>query len=351
MKYRVIFVTVALFLAIGLVLPGCASGEPSPTEAVSCLDTSVCPELDWVLATTEPSHDGWHVSAFDRAAERIALYTDGKFNITVKLQQELGIERDEFSQALGEGSIEIAFMQSAPLEAQIPSEGVFSLPFFTRTLEDCHKGVEATAYIREPRMKELGYTPAPGAYFVWMPQDLIFVEEVKDMIDLSGLRIRVWRTGDAKLLAELGAEPIYMSYSEVYMALQRGVIDGLNTSCDSMSKTSMWEVGNYFYRVDLAPSTCYVSYNTELFNGLPDKYKMLLNSELEAASQEVNRERAGEYQVGFQIMESNGVVMNMLNPEEIKVWQEKARPIWEEWADEDATNREAYDVVKKILNL
>ncbi len=47
--------------------------------------------------------------------------------------------------------------------------------------------------------------------------------------DFKGLKMRTFSKGDADTLRALGAAPTVMSSSEMYMALQRGTVDGATT--------------------------------------------------------------------------------------------------------------------------
>ena len=64
--------------------------------------------------------------------------------------------------------------------------------------------------------------------------------------DLRGLKMRVWQSNSAKLGLELmGMTATPMAYSEVFTALQQGVIDGLSNSLTTFHQTKVHEVAKF----------------------------------------------------------------------------------------------------------
>ena len=63
--------------------------------------------------------------------------------------------------------------------------------------------------------------------------------------DLKGLKIRAAGSAQALLHKTLGMVPVGMSAKEVYMALQRGTIDGAATSIGRYNKSKWYEVAPY----------------------------------------------------------------------------------------------------------
>lgn len=72
------------------------------------------------------------------------------------------------------------------------------------------------------------------------------VRPIEKPSDLDGMKLRIWESPGAMLALELmGANPTPMAYSEVFTALQQGVVDGLTNSLTTFYQTKMFEVTEY----------------------------------------------------------------------------------------------------------
>ena len=201
-------------------------------------------------------------------------------------------------------------------------------------------------------MKEQGFQPfIPGAALSLPRQDLLVVDAFDSLCDLEGRIIRVWRKLDENLLRALNSEPVYMEIGEVYVALQRGVVDGLITGSGSMLTNSFDDVAKNYYGVQLPGGMGYYVVNIELFEALPDEYKKILTEEGESlikAARESCRADAIECE---KKLADRGVEIHEISPEERGCWQQKGRPFWDEWVKTDPSCPEAYEAAKKALGL
>ncbi len=339
----------AIVALLGVVLLGCAPEAPTPGAPSP---GSELPTIHWTFQVVEFSHDDWTVTANDNFSSKVAERTGGKFSIRVALGNELGIQMDEFVNALGEGAVEMAWISSGSVEGAMPFEAIYSLPFLIRTDTDAIKVKHATDFIRTPILQKLGVTEiTPDIFSVFAPQELGTREPIADLTDLDGLKIRVWRSSDAKLLEALNAKPLYMPLGDVYMGLQHGAIDGVVTGCECYLNTSFHEVAKYYYSIQLAPGLCLMPVNTEAYEALPEEYRTILREEATSMIQVIREKRPLALEDAYNRLISHGVQIFYLTDEEAKVWQEKARPIWEEWTKGDPQFQEVYDAALEAIGL
>lgn len=329
-------VCLALILA-ALTLPGCAKETPT---------------LNWVLQSTEQTHDDFSTKTWDMFADAVAQRTDGKFNTRVVLAMELGIDREEFGKAVAEGTLDYSYMLTAVLEGTLPQMGIFSLPYLTITKEDVVKVHEALYEDTVAAMKPLGYQPvSKGAFWMWFPQDIIASRPIEDFTDLDGFKIRIWRTLDGELIAAVGGEPIYMAGSECYVGLQRGVVDAVNTGVSGMYDRSLQEVAKYYYPLSLPRGGCYLVVNNDEWEALPDEYRTIVQEEADKAGQYYLTNYEKELKVYVDKLLNEGVQFMEIPAEGTAAWQAAAGPIWDNWAKADPRNQEALTLAKKALGL
>ena len=97
--------------------------------------------------------------------------------------------------------------------------------------------------------------------------------------EYKGLRMRVSGTAQASLYAALGVVPVQMSSKEVYLALQRGTIDGAPSGPERFLKAKWYEVATYLTQDYTVPDIAsWLAINQNFWNGLPADVQTILLS-------------------------------------------------------------------------
>ncbi len=91
--------------------------------------------------------------------------------------------------------------------------------------------------------------------------------------DFKGVTMRSFGSGDAETLKALGAGPTVMSSSEMYMALQRGIMDGATTTMDAAVSRKIIEVQKYMTESNYSVSQIVLQVNKDWWEELPQKEK------------------------------------------------------------------------------
>lgn len=102
---------------------------------------------------------------------------------------------------------------------------------------------------------------------------------IKTPADLAGLKIRVAGATAADVATALGATPVQMPISQVYNALQTGLIDGVFTGSSTLNDFKLSEVADsYTFGAPLGRLVFYTVLNEGVYNGLSDEHKAALDS-------------------------------------------------------------------------
>jgi TRAP-type C4-dicarboxylate transport system substrate-binding protein len=96
--------------------------------------------------------------------------------------------------------------------------------------------------------------------------------------DLQGRKIRATPTY-FPLMKLLGASTVTLPPSEIYTALEKGVIDGTTWPSTSMIKTRFYEVAKFMVRPTFGNSTCLILMNNAAFNRLTEQQRNILLAE------------------------------------------------------------------------
>ena len=97
------------------------------------------------------------------------------------------------------------------------------------------------------------------------------VKPIHSAADMAGLKIRTMESPIyTKMLESFGASATPMAYSELYSALQTGVVDGQENSPGTTFNGSFYEVNKYYILDGHAISSIFLYINSKLFNGMPE---------------------------------------------------------------------------------
>lgn len=320
------------------------TAAPAPTKAADL------PKVDWTFGTCEPSTQDWTVATAIDFANNVAKRTDGKFTMKVTVGDELGVQRAQLPQVLSKGVIQLSFISQGQT-GTFPHEAIFALPFLIGSKEGVLKdGLAidaATRQITDREFEKMGFKTL--WFFVMTPVQLISSKPIDDLSDLKGLKVRAWDDTTSNIVKNLGGVPVVLPVAEVYVAMQRGVVDAVLTGAPAMVSSAVYETGKYLYMVNLAPACQHVPYNIQAFNALPAEYQKVLLEEGEAAAKLYQERQPNVEQEAIDLMKSKGVQVFEPSKEQMDKAREKVLPIWDAWAAEKPINQETYDAVKKAF--
>jgi len=155
-------------------------------------------------------------------------------------------------------------------------------------------------------------------------------EEIRVPDDLKGMTIG--GTGLKVDLAEAcGAVPLTIPPPDVYMSLDRGVIDSAFVAWSHAGIYHTYEVAEYFLDYGFGATALPVLMNLDSWNALPaDVQKVMM--ELIPESQEISRKAMMKaVDRGRKLVSEAGRTTVTLTPDEVKLWQEAGKPLDDEW--------------------
>jgi TRAP-type C4-dicarboxylate transport system substrate-binding protein len=183
-------------------------------------------------------------------------------------------------------------------------------------------------------------------------------KQVKTMEDIKGLKIRVTGGPPTEQMKALGAVPTPMPMPDTYLAMDKGVIDGMGAPWEAIHGFRLYEVAKYYTMVPLSAVYFSMSMNKQKWESLPKDIQQAITSVsgLEAAKfwgrnffdtaeqGVMERVKAGNHQM----------VKYVPPPAELERWQKTAgEPLWKDWVKRmEAKGRpDAQKVLDETLRL
>ncbi|MDD2408101.1 MAG: TRAP transporter substrate-binding protein [Tepidiphilus sp.] len=254
-----------------------------------------------VVAEDTPKGKG--ALKFKELAEK---YTEGKVKVEVYPNSTLYKDKEELD-ALQMGAVQML----APSLAKFGPLGVrqfevFDLPYIFEGYEDLHKvtygpvGKKLFAELEPKGIKGLAY---------WDNGFKVFSANrpLRKPEDFKGLKMRIQSSKvlEAQMRA-LGAIPQVMAFSEVYQALQTGVVDGTENPPSNLYTQKMHEVQKYVTLSDHGYLGYAVIVNKRFWDGLPDEVRAALEKAMEEATVYANDIAAEENAKAIEAVKAAG---------------------------------------------
>lgn len=177
---------------------------------------------------------------------------------------------------------------------------------------------------------------------------LIGKKPMRKLEDFKGKRIRGYGEISTEILKALGGAPVFLSVGEVYMALQRGTIDGVLTSTCSVYERKFYEVVKYFtvIKVGEIQNSPAVLVNLKKFKELPpDLQKIMLDTAKEAQYWGLDLALKGTDECLARLKEK-GMEISFLSDQEKKRWAEATRHIMKNYLER--TGKAGKDLVEEV---
>jgi TRAP-type C4-dicarboxylate transport system substrate-binding protein len=163
-----------------------------------------------------------------------------------------------------------------------------------------------------------------------------------------GVKIRVASRELASLLEKVGASPIFMPWAEAIPALERGTVDAISTGWSGIVEWKIYDIVDNIWVMDLNVFPILWAVNKDALAELPAEYRDVLLQVSKEFNEKLKTEwRAAELELRA-TAEKEATVTDIA-PEEKAKFIALAKPVWDEWAKEDALSRQALDVALATL--
>ncbi|MCG8483988.1 MAG: TRAP transporter substrate-binding protein [Clostridia bacterium] len=286
------------------------------------------------LVTTEnPSHIG-----LEYLGEQLREKSDGRFDLKIFPNGEISSSDREQVEMAQNNVMQMAVPPSFILSSMHPelkTFNIFDVPYLFTNEEDLYGFVESDM---GKKMKEdvLEYTGLRmyGTYGGGKVKISTNSKPIKSPADLENLDIRVMKADTyVETVKAWGANPTPMAYSEVYTALQQGTVDGMMTRTMLYVSDGFTEVQKYMGTVDPSYLVFSPLVNNEWYESLPEDLQAIFDECMDDYVRHVGQLEAEAEKEALDIIRDRGVVVTEYTPEELQVFIDAAKPIWDGLAD------------------
>lgn len=247
------------------------------------------------LATIRQTDDPTTQGA-ERFAEIVSEETGGAVTVEVFPDSQLGDFPDIFS-GMQIGDIDMFYEGISIYPTMEGAEAflVTSIPFMWDSYEQMREVMQSDRYqeLYDEAAENTGVRAIASAGDK-EPRALSANEPIETAADMEGLSIRIAEAPIPQAFAEaLGAQPEVIPFSDLYLALQQGVVDAQENGAISMVTQSFYEVQDYFMPTNYIRDidTFYIS--DEIWQGFDPELQSIMEDAAEEAG-ELTTERTAE---------------------------------------------------------
>jgi C4-dicarboxylate-binding protein DctP len=285
-------------------------------------------KLSHVVAADTPK--GKAAEKFKELAEK---YTSGKVKVEVYPNSTLYKDKEEL-EALQLGAVQML----APSTAKFGPIGikefeVFDLPYILPDLNALRKVTDGP--LGAKLLKLLDSKGMTGlAYWDNGFRQMTANKKLIAPADYKGLKMRIQSSKvlEAQFRA-LGAIPQVMAFSEVYQAMQTGVVDGGENTWSNIYTQKMHEVQKYATATNHGYIGYIVVVNKKFWDGLPPEIRGELSKAMSEATQFGNGQSAQENEEALQAIKKAGKTeIITLTPEQDEAMRKAMMPVYKEMA-------------------
>ena len=271
----------------------------------------------------------------------------GRIQIDVQYGGTLGKPNEYYDLVTG-GVCDFAHVLPSYVPGAFPLIQVLMLPIENPGLEPITKAM-VELYKRGYFDKELAQVQA-----IWMcgasSWDFLWVEKpARSLEDFKGRKIRCAGGPFNKAVQALGAIPVNLPITEAYLAMQRGIVDGIVFSWSMIKDLNFHEVSKYVTETDRFSYPFIDVMNKDTFNKLPSDIQAYIRDydTIEKFSLIARRKTAGKGDIGRKMALDAGIKVDRLSEADMNRMEELFEPIFEEWV----TKNEAKGLpARKVLN-
>ncbi|MEE6282929.1 TRAP transporter substrate-binding protein [Georgenia sp. MJ170] len=252
--------------------------------------------------------------AAQELAERVAERTDGDLDIQIFPDSQLGDMNDAYA-GVASGEIDVYYETISTYSALAGAEAFTALtvPF----LWDSYEQFKAVLDTEEFAELFDEAAEATGVRVVEAsgdnePRALTASRPVETPADMEGLKIRIADAPIPQAFAvALGAQPQVIALSDLYFSLRQGVVDAQETGSIAVVNNSIFEVQDYYMPTDYIRDVRAWYFNDDLWQGLCDDHRTILEEEMEQAGEDVTEATRAEIDSAMEVIEENMTVVDV----------------------------------------
>ncbi|WP_299614306.1 DctP family TRAP transporter solute-binding subunit [uncultured Tateyamaria sp.] len=241
---------------------------------------------------------------------------------------------DQVLEALLQGDVQMAAPSLSKFEQFTKQFRIFDLPFMFKDIDavDAFQASETGQAMKESMTRRglLGL-----AFWHNGMKQMSANTPLISPSDAQGLKFRVQNSDVLKAqMAAIGGSPQPMAFSEVYGALQTGVVDGQENTWSNIFGRKFFEVQDGITETNHGIIDYLVVTSTDFWDALDDDVRDQLGTIVKEVTETRNTEAFTVNEAAKQAIIDAGGTVRQLTPEQRAEWVSVMSPVWDQFKDD-----------------
>ena len=270
------------------------------------------------FATSVPEANTAEVLGMKAMKDYIDFKSGGELEVEL-LFATLGVGERELTEMVQQGAIQMALAADGAVSGFYPKLQVFAIPYLFKS------SPVAWEFTRMPIAREMQKEMLEETGLrsvIWAENGFRNLtnskQEVKGPEDMQGLKMRVMESPVyMRFMESLGAAATPISFSELVMSLQQGVVDGQENASVNVFENGMADVQKFFSTTEHIYSMTIITINEDFFSGLtPGQQQIVMEAGRLYASVANAFKVTSDRQYVERIRDEKGLKVHVTTPEE-----------------------------------
>lgn len=342
-----------LILLAALTACGQQASSPNTANGASAASEPATTNFRWKLVTTWPKNYPGLGTAPEQFATLVERMSSGRLKIKVYGDGQL-VPAMEVFDAVSRGTTEMGHGAAYYWKGKIPASVFFTAVPFGLNAQEMNAwlyhggGME----LWRETYKPFNLIPMAGGN-TGVQMAGWFNREINSVADLKGLKMRIPGLG-GEVITRVGGEAVTIPGSELYTALQTGVIDATEWVGPYNDQAfGFHQIAKYYYYPGWHETGSSLEFiiNAEAWNTLPEDLQAIV----EVAARAVNQDMLDEYTARnnaslVQLVDEHGVQVRRLPDDVLTELHRASAEVLTELAASDALAQRAYDSQQTFLS-
>ena len=284
--------------------------------------------------------------------KRLEELSKGRIDVQVYPSSQLYKDKAVLK-AIKLDSVQMACPSFSKFGKFVPQLALFDLPFLFKDMDHLHRVQDSEV---GQKLKDMVTAKGYVALDFWDNAFKQFTSSKHALIKPEDAKGQKFRIMSSKVLEEqfkvVGANPQMMPFSEVYSALQQGVIDGQENTNSNIYTKKFYEVSKYMTVSNHGYLGYLVVMSKKFWNSLPDDLKAATKQAMkEATAKErewaVELDKSQFAEIEKYAKDTGKLEITVLTPEQRDEWRKVMSTIYPKFYDDKVIGK---DLIEAAIN-
>lgn len=257
--------------------------------------------------------------------------SNGEIEVDIYPANQLGTN-EEMLEQVKRGTIQMATsMGSGQLAAKYyPNFYIFDIPYLFKSSKVAWDVINPKNEFMQKMMNDMAQKSGVRPLGFYVEGRRHFTNDVRPIQtpeDMKGLKIRTMPVpAHMEMVKALGASPTPIAYSELYGAMQTGVVDGQENPINNITYLKAYEVQKYLTLDGHITYLVPLVINEDFYQSLSEEHKKIIDEGALESFRVNNAISNINNMLGLNEVREHGMQVTILTDEQLQKFRDKARP-------------------------